>query len=145
MRSNEVLCRRPWTSIGGFVDCCLWRAVCAAAGTSIFLEHLSADFPRFRQSDNAPHSDNLASFDSIYILFHPQKEALTKVAILIVRIREVISCGASSDAFWQPYLESTARCFARYPLIFIKRCAILSPVAAHKNKVVQGLQGGHRL
>ena len=51
----------------------------------------------------------------------------------------------SSDAFWQPYLESTARCFARYPLIFIKRCAILSPVAAHKNKVVQGLQGGHRL
>ena len=27
-----------------------------------------------------------------YLLFHPQKEALTKVAILIVRIREVISC-----------------------------------------------------
>lgn len=32
-----------------------------------------------------------------------------------------------------------------YSLTFIKYCAIFSHVAAHKNKVVQGLQGGHRL
>ena len=154
MRGTEVPGRRPWTGIGGFVEWqCVWRAVCAAAG----LTHFTGAIYRpilsgsgIRQSDECVLDTDTSGCFRFLFTFSvcPQKEALTKVRNIDCQNQGSHFLRDLSDASCPCFAlcrASTARWIARYPLIFIKRCAILSPVAAHKNKVVQGLQGGHRL